>query len=56
MHAPGGGPTPQSMSSSECELLSSRLAWLQELKRWAVELAGTDGHEQIRRRGHTGCH
>jgi hypothetical protein len=36
------------MSSSERELLRSRLAWLQELKRWTVELGGTDGREQIR--------
>jgi hypothetical protein len=36
------------MSSSECELLRNRLAWLQELKRWTVELGGTDGREQLR--------
>jgi hypothetical protein len=36
------------MSASERELLLGRLERLQELKRWTVELGGTDGREQLR--------
>jgi len=48
MHAPAGGPTPRSMSSSERGLLLGRLGRLQGLKRWTIELGGTDGREQLR--------
>ena len=47
-HSGGGGGKPRSMASSERELLRNRIAWLQELKRWTVELGATDGREQIR--------